>query len=166
MTLTLTKAHNQCMPTLVIIPHSLQKYGHSDPELVYTANVRANKPELERAFPSLLDNVLPVPALSLDTLKLPTNWEVFTLTSTYQINTWLNSLMEDLSDLLLESKLHIALDIEWSVDRTHSIHGHVALISLGFEKCIYLIPVCFFHFISYALLMTCRLLHTSMKMGS
>ena len=62
------------MPVLAEIPKSLALYGHGATEVIYTDNVRADKHELEQAFPSLLDNVTPVPDHSdLEPLSLPSN---------------------------------------------------------------------------------------------
>ena len=47
MTLTINKAHGQCMPALAAIPKSLWKYRYSDTELVFTDNVHGDKAELE-----------------------------------------------------------------------------------------------------------------------
>jgi len=47
MTLTINKAHHQIMPALAAIPASLQMYGHSEVELMYTDNVQGDKAELE-----------------------------------------------------------------------------------------------------------------------
>ncbi len=55
--LTPTKAHDQFMPALAEILTSLKKYMHGDVELVFTDNIHANKPELERVFPLLTYNV-------------------------------------------------------------------------------------------------------------
>src|SRR6266487_4754492 len=76
MTLTATKSHDQFMPALSMIPHSLHKYGHHDVELVFTDNVHGDKAELERVFPSLLSNVSPVPRSSLPVISIPSGWEI------------------------------------------------------------------------------------------
>ncbi|KAG2133034.1 hypothetical protein DEU56DRAFT_739210 [Suillus clintonianus] len=86
MTLTPTKGHNDCMPALAEIPVTLAKYGHTPVKVVFTDNVRGDKSALERAFPSLLHDVSPVPSSALDDLALPDGWHVCRLSSTYQIN--------------------------------------------------------------------------------
>lgn len=154
LTLTATKAHNQFIPVLGAIPHSLRKYGHADMELMYTDNVRADKAELESAIPALLKDVSPVPSSSLEPLALLPGWEVYTLRSTFQINNRINTIMEDLNDLPLEKSIHIAVDFEWPVDTTNGIHGRVALISLAYNKFIYLILVIPFVFYSIHLLVS------------
>ncbi len=143
MTLTPTKAHDQFMPLLARIPHSLRKYGHNDIQLVFTDNVRGDKPELERVLPSLLCNVTPIPSSSLQPLAIPPAWDINILSSTYQINHRINSIMEDLNADESDTAAHVqvAMDMEWSVDREHGIHGRVALISMTYKQSVLLIPV-------------------------
>ncbi|KAJ2970826.1 hypothetical protein NUW54_g12644 [Trametes sanguinea] len=141
MTLTPTKAHDQFMPLLARIPHSLRLYGHNDIQLVFTDNVRADKPELERVFPSLLKDLTPIPSSSLQALALPPTWEVTILGSSYQVNNRVNGIMDDLSGSPDEERLHIAMDMEWSVDRASGIHGRVALVTFVYHETIFLIPL-------------------------
>ncbi len=142
MTLTPTKAHDQFMPALSEMANSLKRYGHSDVELVYTDNVRADKPELERVFPSLLRNVSPVPTTTKP-LVIPDNWRenIHLLTSTYQVNNFFNIVMEDLANIPTDATLSFPFDMEWSVDRSLGIQGRVALLQLIYANHIYLIPV-------------------------
>ncbi|GBE79021.1 hypothetical protein SCP_0202180 [Sparassis crispa] len=63
------------------------------------------------------------------------------LSSTYQINGRLNNLMEDLQIIPSQNSIHVAMDMEWSVDRSNGIHGRVALITVAYQRYIYLIPV-------------------------
>jgi len=142
MTLTATKSHDQFMPALSMIPHSLHKYGHDDVQLVFTDNVHGDKAELERVFPSLLCQVVPVPPSSLPAPTCPPEWRVEKLETPFQINSQLNSLMESLSDIEVTQSIHLAMDMEWSVDIKNGTHGRVALIQIAYDKCIYLTPVC------------------------
>ena len=142
MTFTPTKAHDQFVPVLAEIPYSQRKFGHRDTELVYTDNVRGDKAELEHAFPALLKDVSPVPSSSLEPLALPPGCQPYQLRSTYQINNRINTIMENLNSLPINKSIHSFVDFEWSVDISTGIYGRVALISLEYEKNIYLIPVC------------------------
>ncbi|KAF5383665.1 hypothetical protein D9615_003783 [Tricholomella constricta] len=146
MTFTPTKAHNQCMPPIANIPHSLRKYGHGDVEAIFTDSV-TDKNELERVIPSLKHDVVPCPALStFPELDIPSDWSYTTLQSAYQINTHLNIIMEGLDKLPESESLSLAMDMEWSVDRANGIFGRVAVVSIAFNKCIYLIQLsCFVH---------------------
>ncbi|KAG1747482.1 hypothetical protein EDB19DRAFT_1582828, partial [Suillus lakei] len=147
MTLTPTKGHKDCMPALAEIPATLVKYGHSPVKVVFTDNVRGDKEALEGAFPSLLDGVNPVPSSSLEDLEIPSDWDVCRLGSVFQVNGWMNSIMEDLSNGDLDSsssssrsELHVAMDMEWPVDRDTGIYGKVALISIAYGRTVFLIP--------------------------
>jgi hypothetical protein len=109
MTLTPTKAHDQFMPALSIIPHSLRKYGHHDVELVFTDNVHGDKAELEQVFPSLLSDVFPVQS-SLPTLSISPEWEVQHLRNAYQVNSRINCLLDDLAALPETSTMTIGME--------------------------------------------------------
>lgn len=141
MTLTPTKGHNDCMPALAEIPVTLAKYGHAPVKVVFTDNVRRDKSALEQAFPSLLYDVSPVPSSALDDLELPDGWHVCRLGSTFQINSRMNCLMDELRGVDDEGELFVAMDLEWPVDRETGIYGKVSLISFAYEKAVYLIPV-------------------------
>jgi len=139
MVLTPTKAHDQFMPALQQISKSLTMYGHSPIELVFTDNPRGDKRELETNIPSLLTDVVAVPDSSaLQNLKLPETVQTLVLSSAFQINTRLNSIMSAIS----QSEFYVALDMEWSVNREMGIQGRVAVISMTYGQEIFLIPVC------------------------
>ncbi|KAI0704374.1 hypothetical protein BC835DRAFT_1317043 [Cytidiella melzeri] len=138
--LTPTKAHDQFMPVLAAIPHSLRAYGHDDVQLVFTDNPRADKPELERAIPSLTYNVHPIlPPNSLVSLEVPTDWAVYDLNTDFRIRNSLNSILEDLQKLPAETCLDVAVDMEWPVDLAQGIHGKVAILSIAYEQSILLV---------------------------
>ncbi|KAG1878532.1 hypothetical protein C8R48DRAFT_768098 [Suillus tomentosus] len=113
MTLTPTKEHDDCMPALAEIPVTLVKYGHAPVKILFTDNVRGDRSALERAFPSLLYSVNPVPSLGLEDLVVPDGWH----------------------------ELHVAFDLEWPVDRETGIYGRVSLVSLAYDKAMYLILI-------------------------
>ncbi len=140
MTLTPTKVHSQFMPALQALSNSLITYGHSPIELVFTNNPRLNKSELEANIPSLLKDVVPVPNVSsLWAMTLPNNSQILLLTSPYQVNTRLNSIMNSVPD---SHDFYVAVDMEWAVNCEVGIQGHVAIISMTYGEEIFLIPVC------------------------
>jgi hypothetical protein len=141
MTLTATKAHDQFMPALARIPQSLHKYGHQDVQLVFTDNVRGDKAALEHVFPSLLCDVHPVRTSTLPPIALPAGCVPIILGSPFQVNARLNSLMETLGAYPPNSNMHVAMDMEWSVDLVNGIQGRVALIQIAYRTSIYLILV-------------------------
>jgi hypothetical protein len=141
MILTPSKSHSQYMPALAAISQSLKMYGHPPVELVFTDNVRGDKAELEKVLPSLCKDVVPVPDHSLfEKLGVPGDWSVTILSSPFQINARLSSMMEDIPD---GGELLVGMDMEWPVDLNSSIQGRVAVISIAFEKEIYLLQVIF-----------------------
>ena len=144
MTLTPTKAHDDCMPALAEIPLTLAKYGHMPVQVVFTDNIRGDKKALEQVFPSLLSDVVPMPSSSLENLEIPSEWNIYSLATTFQINTRINVIMNDLCGPMDDGtrELHIPFDLEWPVDQDTGVHGRVALISIVYEKAIYLIRVC------------------------
>ena len=123
-------------------PTLLAKYGHTPVQAVFTDNIRGDKKALEQVFPSLLRDVVPMPSSSLENLEIPSEWNVHSLATTFQINTRMNVIMNDLAMDDGIRELHIPFDLEWPVDRDTGIHGRVALISIVYEKAIYLIRVC------------------------
>lgn len=138
--MTPTKAHSQFMPALCGIAKSLETYGHKPIDIIFTDNPRGDKQELEANLPSLLRNVFPVPSKSnLEHLKIPPDVTIFTLSSLYQVNTRFSSIMDSLKR---EDILPVALDMEWSVDRSSGTQGRVAVISIMIKNEIFLIPVC------------------------
>jgi hypothetical protein len=95
MLFTMTKAHDQFMPNMYEIAHSLTKFGHGDVEAVFTDNVHADKEEVQRAFPSLHKGVIPVPAHNtLPPLMFPKEtWRVVHLSTALQVNLRFNIIM-------------------------------------------------------------------------
>ena len=111
----LTKAHNQSMPALSLISRSLHKYGHNNVNLVYTDNVHGDKAELENAFPSLHKDVLPVPSSSLQAISIPDKWQSHILGTTFQVNSCLDVVMENLALKAPDDHIHVAIDnLTWS----------------------------------------------------
>jgi len=138
MVMTPTKAHSQFMPALTAVSKSLADYGHGPIELVFTDNPCLDKNELESSIPSLLKDITPVPPSSLETLSIPQGIEILLLSSAYQVNTRLSSIMEHIKH---NDEFFVALDMEWSVNREIGIQGRVALISITYGKEIFLLPV-------------------------
>lgn len=149
MTLTPTKAHNQFIPVISAIPKSLEMYGHGEVEAIYTDNVRADKHELEVAFPSIRKDVIPVADdASLPELLLPEVWRksTYILSSSYQVAGRINSLLSELDNPKVE--LTVAMDMEWSFDKNTGVQGKVALIQIAHRQSIHILQVRSYHFSS------------------
>jgi hypothetical protein len=98
------------------------------------------KAELERIFSCLHNNVEPIPvASSLPHLTIPSDLQPTILETPFTITSCLNYLMEALQGLPKNQCLDVAMDMEWSVDKTEGYQGRVALVSIAFSKTIYLI---------------------------
>lgn len=110
MTFTPTKTHNQFMPAHSAIAESLEYCGHDPLAAIMTDMHHQDKAELEAVLPSLWKNVIPVPdSQSLPTLSLPKETCIFLLSTVYQINTHLESIMNDAAKV---KEFFIAMDME------------------------------------------------------
>ncbi|THH17937.1 hypothetical protein EUX98_g9038 [Antrodiella citrinella] len=142
--LTPNKAHDQYMPALALIPQSCHQYGHDPPKLVYTDNVRGDKAELERAIPSLLDDVRAIPAHSVyPHLEIPSSWTVRRLESEYQVKIHMQFLLTELTEAE-SGELVVAMDMEWPFDRSSGMYGNVAMLSIAYNTTIYLMRLVVF----------------------
>ncbi|KAF8633831.1 hypothetical protein AX17_004351 [Amanita inopinata Kibby_2008] len=139
MTLTPTKAHNQFMPALAAVSASLKTYGHDPVEGVMTDNPRGDKAALEAVLPSLRKDIVPVPDPKAGaTLSLPNDMTINMLLTEFQVKTRLESIMSTASG---HKDVHAAVDMEWPVNTTTGIQGHIAVISVTFGDEIFLIPL-------------------------
>ncbi|KAG0696824.1 hypothetical protein DFH29DRAFT_1024356, partial [Suillus ampliporus] len=139
MLFTMTKGHDQYMPNLHEISESLAKFGHPEVQAVFTDNVRADKNELERVFPSLLKDVVPVlPHNSLPLLEFPHgSWTVVELSNTHQVNHRFDVIMNHRT--MTNPNITVAFNMEWPVNLETGIHGPVALIQVAYQNTVYLI---------------------------
>ncbi|KAH8068402.1 hypothetical protein BXZ70DRAFT_1069038 [Cristinia sonorae] len=138
--LTASKAHSHYMPALQAVSRSLELYGHDPLELVFTDNPRADKPELERAFPSLQKDVVPVPEeSSLERLTIPSNFlPIDALLTPFRVG----SRCAEIIDCIPPSgDLCLAMDMEWPVDPETHLQGPVAVISIAYKQGVYVIPL-------------------------
>jgi hypothetical protein len=111
---TPTKAHSQYMPALGAIPQSLELYGLPPTLAIFTDLPRGDRAKLEEMFPSLWANVVPIPDQSShETLTYPSEWQSTILSSPFQIETHLRSIMEDVTE---GEELYVGMDMEWPVD--------------------------------------------------
>ena len=140
MTFTPSKAHDGWAPVLQAILPSLQDYGHPEPQVIFTDNVRADKDKLLSIFPSLSTDVIPVePIAVLDHLVLPSDWEVVHLTNTHQVNLRFNVIMNLHSDI---TPVEVGFGMQWPTNSSTGVSGQVALLVFTFERTAYLIQVC------------------------
>ncbi|KAF8833475.1 hypothetical protein BDN67DRAFT_916912 [Paxillus ammoniavirescens] len=144
MLFTMTKGHEHFIPNLHEINHSLKMFGHADVEVVFTDNVRSDKEEVQRAFPSLLKDVVPVPPHSdLPVLKLPDHsWGVIELSTAHQINLHFDIIMNHRTPE--NPNVTVVFDMEWPVNLETGVQGPVALIQIAYQNTVYLIKTAAF----------------------
>ncbi|KAG1847003.1 hypothetical protein DFJ58DRAFT_843319 [Suillus subalutaceus] len=124
-----------------IIHELLAKFGHPEVQSVSTDNVRADKNELERVFPSLLKDVVPVlPHSSLPLLEFPHgSWTIVELSNTHQVNHRFDVIMNHRT--MTNPNVTVAFDMQWPVNLETGIHGPVALIQATYQNTVYLIKL-------------------------
>lgn len=95
---------------------SLHLYGHNQPSVFYTDNM-ADKDFLEKCFPSLWEDIVPVEKYSsLELLTIPSDVHVAVLRSVDEINAAMQSILQLFLDSDTERVVVIALDSEWNVE--------------------------------------------------
>ncbi|EDR06043.1 uncharacterized protein LACBIDRAFT_329103 [Laccaria bicolor S238N-H82] len=110
-----TKAHSQFDIALTRMNHSIKLFGLEPPHIIFTDNL-ADKPMLERHFPSLKEGVRPVNSLGdLPVLQLPSGCIPKVFQTATQINSAILSFIDTFSHLDGD-KLVVGLDTEWDVD--------------------------------------------------
>ena len=110
-----TKAHSQFDIALTRMNHSIKLFGLEPPRIIFTDNL-ADKPMLERHFPSLKDGVRPVNSLGdLPVLKLPSGCIPKVFQTATQINSAILSIIDTFSNIDGDT-LVVGLDTEWDVD--------------------------------------------------
>ena len=132
MLFTMTKGHDQFMPNMHEIARLLMKFGHGKVEAVFTDNVHADKEEVQHAFPSLLEDVVPVPAHStLPSLIFPEQtWRVVHLSIALEVNLHFDIIMNHRT--VENSVVVIAFDMQWPVNIETGVQGPVALIQVAY----------------------------------
>jgi hypothetical protein len=139
MVITQNKGHEQIGPVLRAVAAAAKMFGHTPTEAVYTDSVRADRLAYQQYFPSLLDNVVPVPNSSpLEPFRVPGSWRTVHLTSTTQVNLRFDNIMAIHDD---SHPVVVGVSMCWPVDVTSGVHGRVALIQIAHESTVYLIQV-------------------------
>jgi hypothetical protein len=139
MTLTSSKAHKFFMPVLAKIPKSLARFGHPLTEVVFMDNVHADEHDLEKIFPWLRKDIVPVPMHSvLELLTFPPGWSMIFLSSTDQVNMHMNIIMNHYTK---DQPVVVCFDLKFPVDAATGVCGLVAMIQIAYQKMVYLIQV-------------------------
>ncbi|KAG6875210.1 hypothetical protein C0992_004756, partial [Termitomyces sp. T32_za158] len=143
--LVATKSHSQFALALERMRESLNLYGHDQPELFYTDNMM-DKEFLERVFPSLQQNVVPIEKYShLEELTIPNDITISIKQSATTINDAMRTILEALPDDNSGCSLVIGLDTEWNVEVSQ--HGYVmeqgqtAVLQIAHESNIFILQI-------------------------
>ncbi|KAF7293600.1 3'-5' exonuclease domain-containing protein [Mycena indigotica] len=138
-----TKSHSQFDDALRRLADDLVVYGHNLPEVFYTDNM-VDKAMLERIFPSLLENVVPVDKYAhlplLETPDFVRNPTV--LDDEAMIN---NAMRAILDDVPAGRELVIGFDSEWNVDMTQ--YGRFggrsppAVLQIAYQNSVFILKV-------------------------
>ncbi|KAJ7729455.1 hypothetical protein B0H16DRAFT_1775887 [Mycena metata] len=114
-----TSSHSEFEDTLVKMEKNLTLYGLKQPEVIFTDNPHADKPFLQKIFPSLLQDVVPVETYPhLKPFPIPENFDIRVSNSAAAIEEPLTKITQDIDLNNETSKLVVGLDAEWNVDRT------------------------------------------------
>ena len=140
-----TKAHSQFDIALTRMNHSIHLFGLDPPCVIFTDNL-ADKPMLERHFPSLKEGVRPVNTHGdLPLLQLPFGCVPKLCRTSTQINSVILSLVDLLSNDDGES-LVVGLDTEWDVDLNSRREGvpdrrRTAIMQLAYNNNVWIFQV-------------------------
>jgi hypothetical protein len=113
-----SKAHSQYSIALSRMNTSIHQYGLPPPQVIFTDNM-ADKLMLEQHFPSLKTGVTPVGKDHLSRFGLPDGIQVKLYSSSFEIQTVINGLIEILTHGSEGSTMVVGLDTEWNVDLDH-----------------------------------------------
>lgn len=124
---------------------SLELYGHSQPQLFYTDNM-ADKAFLEKCFPSLREDLVPVEKHSdLEPLSIPDDFQISVKKSATAIDDAMRTILEQLPDDESSESLVIGIDAEWNVEQSERGYvtgrGQTAVLQIAYKKQIYIMQV-------------------------
>ena len=146
LALVATKAYAQFETALLLMKQSLELYGHQMPSFFFTDNM-SDKAFLERCFPSLTIDVVPVDKYAkLPLLNLPLNVKIHIKSSATQIMAALACIQEKLDMIPEDDKLMIGFDMEWNVDLTPGQYRNeaTAVVAIAFEDHIFILQIASF----------------------
>jgi len=140
-----TKSHAQFESALAKMKESLVLYGHKQPSVFYTDNPTADKNFLERVFPSLTEDLVPVEKHSkLKAVVQPQDVHISIQSSASGIDSALAKITCDLDVEDETNHIIVGFDAEWNVDFTHGgAPQPTAIIQIAYKKQINIFQVLF-----------------------
>jgi hypothetical protein len=124
---------------------SLELYGHDPPDVFYTDNM-ADKEFLEKCFPSLRKDLVPIEKHShLAPLDIPNDFQVMVKKSVTAIDDAMRRILDLLPDNDASGQIIVGLDAEWNVEMSDRGYvtgrGQTAILQIAHGKNIYLLQV-------------------------
>ncbi|KAF8075929.1 hypothetical protein FPV67DRAFT_1396848, partial [Lyophyllum atratum] len=143
--LVATKSHSQFELALHKMRQSLDLYGHEQPAVFYTDNM-ADKDFLEKCFPSLRQDLVPIEKHShLEALQIPQHFEITVKKSVTAIDDAMRTILDLLPDDDGPGRVVIGLDAEWNVetsDRGYVMgRGQTAILQIAHGTKIYILQI-------------------------
>ncbi|GLB43789.1 putative essential for the formation of DNA replication focal centers [Lyophyllum shimeji] len=143
--LVATKSHSQFELALQRMRASLELYGHDQPDVFYTDNM-ADKEFLEKCFPSLRRDVVPIEKHShLDPLSIPDHVQISVKRSITTIDDAMRTLLDLLPDDDEMGSLVIGLDAEWNIETSERGYvtgrGQTAVLQIAHGTNIFIMQI-------------------------
>jgi hypothetical protein len=129
-----TSSHSEFESALQKAKENLDQYGLLQPEVMFTDNPAADKQFLERVFPSLTKNVVPVeknPAMEI--FKLPNDVTIRVSCDAAAIENEIAKITVDINLLDDSEKLVVGFNAEWNVDTTSNMVQPTAIIQIAYK---------------------------------
>lgn len=143
--LVATKAQSQSELALVNMEKSLALYGHCQPTVFFTDNV-SDKPFLERCFPSLRHNVVPIEKYGdLEAFQIPPPpaVEILPKDTVQSIDNAARLILEDVPED--DGFIVVGFDTEWNIELSPrgfvNRRGKTAVIQVAYQNRIFIFQV-------------------------
>ncbi|KAJ7754059.1 hypothetical protein B0H16DRAFT_1833181 [Mycena metata] len=129
-----TSSHSEYESALLDTKKSLELYGHSQPEVIFTDNPAADKPFLENIFPSLTKDVVPVVKDSgMELFIMPNDISVRVSYDLAAIENEIAKITHDINIQDATDKLVVGFDAEWNVDTASGTTHPTAIIQIAYK---------------------------------
>ncbi|KAJ6535246.1 ribonuclease H-like domain-containing protein [Mycena vulgaris] len=130
-----TSSHTEFKSALQKVKTNLDLYGLPQPEVMFTDNPAADKQFLERVFPSLTKNVVPVEKYEgMEAFVLPEDVAIQVSRDAAGIENVIARIMHDINIHDASDRLVVGFDAEWNVDTspTH-VSQPTAIIQVAYK---------------------------------
>ncbi|KAG6887295.1 hypothetical protein C0992_012940 [Termitomyces sp. T32_za158] len=140
-----TKSHSQYELALKRTSNSLSLYGHAQPTVFYMDNM-GDKEFLEKIFPSLCSNVVPIEKYAeLEPLTLPNDITVSVKKSEQAIDNAMRTILDLLFDNDTIDPIVVGLDAEWNTETSDREYitgcGQTAVLQIALDSNIFILQI-------------------------